>query len=88
MAKKVILMKLLQEIRGYASVTNRRPTPATPMLYLMQLRRRNAYAQVRAPQPPHRLAITAHWQNPGEAPSPIKINHTVADPSKTPIVFG
>lgn len=88
MAKKVILMKLLQEIRGYANVTNRRPTPATPMLYLMQLRRRNAYAQVRAPQPLQRLAITAHWQNPGEAPSPIKIHHTGADHSEMPIVLG
>lgn len=87
MAKKVIFMKLLQEIRGHASVTNRRPTPATPTLYLMQLRRRNAYAQGR-PQPPQRLAITAQWQNPGEAPSPIKINHTVVDGSETPIAMG
>jgi hypothetical protein len=90
MAKKVILMKLLQEIRGYANVTNRRPTPATPMLYLMQLRRRNAHAhtQVRVPQPLKRLAITANWQNPGEAPAPIKIHHAVANPSEMPVVIG
>ena len=88
MAKKVILMKLLQEIRGYANVTNRRPTPAAPMLYLMQLRRRNAHADGRVPQAPQRLAITAHWQNPSEAPSPIKIHHTAADAPETPIVFG
>lgn len=83
MAKKVILMKLLQEIRGYANVTNRRPTPATPMLYLMQLRRRNAHASDRAPQARQRLAITTKWQNPGEAPSPIKIHHTGADHAET-----
>jgi hypothetical protein len=87
MAKKVILMKLLQELRGYANVTNRRPTPAAPTLYLMQLRRRNAHAYNR-PQPPQRLAITAHWQNPGEAPAPIKIHHTVTDHSEIPIVVG
>jgi len=87
MAKKVILMKLLQEIRGHANVTNRRPNPAAPMLYLMQLRRRNASAHGR-PQPPQRLAITAQWQNPGEAPAPIKINHTVADKSELPFVVG
>ena len=87
MAKKIILMKLLQEIRGHANVTNRRPAPAAPMLYLMQLRRRNAHAHVR-PQPPQRLSITAQWQNPGEAPAPIKINHAAAEPSEMPVVIG
>lgn len=87
MAKKLILMKLLQEMRGHANVTNRRPTPATPTLYLMQLRRRNAYAHGR-PQAPQRLAITAQWQNSGEAPAPIKIHHTTADHSDLPIVVG
>jgi hypothetical protein len=87
MAKKLLLMKLLQEVRGHANVTNRRPTPATPMLYLMQLRRRNAYAHGR-PQPPQRLAITAQWQNSGDAPAPIKIHHTVADHTEMPVVIG
>jgi len=85
MAKKVILMKLLQEMRGHANITNRRPTPTTPMLYLMQLRRRNASVNGRS-QPPQRLAITAQWQNPGEAPAPIKINHTVVENPELPIV--
>lgn len=72
MAKKVILMKLLQELRGYANVTNRRPAPPNSLVYLMQLRQRN---QVRGSRSQQRLAITAQWQNPGESPSPIKIKH-------------
>ena len=88
MAKKIILMKLLEEMRGHANVTNRRPTPPAPMLYLMQLRRRNAHAYSRASHPPQRLAITAHWENPGESPAPIKIHHSVAEPSDMPIVIG
>lgn len=88
MAKKVILLRLLQELRGYESVTNRRPAPATPLLYLMQLRQRNAQAQVRAVRPAPRLAITTHWENAGEAPSPIKINHAVEGYCELPVVLG
>lgn len=88
MAKKVMLMKLLQEMRGYANVTNRRPTPATPMLYLMQLRQRNAHAHARVPKSSQRLAITAHWQNAGEAPSPIKIHHSIDGNCELPVMIG
>lgn len=75
MAKKVILMKLLQEMRGYENVTNRRPTPAAPLLYLMQLRQRNAQGQVPNPPTQARVAITASWQNATELPAPIEIHH-------------
>ena len=73
MAKKVILMKFLQEIRGYAHVTNRRPAPRPPTIVLMQLRERRAQAvQANRPQP---VAITTAWHNAAEVESPVRINH-------------
>lgn len=81
-------MKLLQEMRGYANVTNRRPTPAAPTLYLMQLRQRNAHAVVRSPKLPQRLAITAQWQNAGETPAPIKIHHGSEVRTDIPFLVG
>ena len=38
MAAKSKLLKFLQEAHGLAEITNRRPAPRSPMLYLMQLR--------------------------------------------------
>jgi hypothetical protein len=89
MAKKVMLLKLLQEMRGYQHVTNRRPVPATPLLYLMQLRQRNAHVHARtaAPAPLQRLAIATDWQNPGEAPATIKIHH-IDGKCDMPVVIG
>ena len=73
MAKKVILMKFLQEIRGYAHVTNRRPAPRPPTIFLMQLRERRAQELLsHRPQP---VAITAAWQNGADVASPVQINH-------------
>lgn len=87
MAKKVILMKLLQELRGYDHILNRRPAQPTPLIYLMQLRQRNANAQLRPSRSQQRVAITAQWQNASDAPSPIKIKHTVAGECESPVVI-
>src|SRR5690242_237890 len=38
MAAKVRIMKLLQEMRGLADITHRRPAPRQPGLFLIQLR--------------------------------------------------
>lgn len=38
MAKKVNALKLAQETRGQAELTNRLPAKVSPALYLMQLR--------------------------------------------------
>ena len=73
MAKKVILMKFLQELRGYALVTNRRPAARPPAIVLMQLRERRAQALLaNRPQP---VAIIAAWQNGADVASPVRINH-------------
>ena len=86
MAKKLLLMKLLQEFRGYAQVTNRRPAPRPPALYLMQLRERLAHTQ--APKRLQRVAITTDWQNSAEVALPIRINHRQAGHSEFPFVIG
>lgn len=70
MATKMKLLKMLQEVKGLAQVTNRRPAPRPPMIYLMQLRSQNT--------PPHlpkrRLAIEK-GKDTSHVPLPIKINH-------------
>jgi hypothetical protein len=86
MAKKLILMKLLQEFRGYEQVTNRRPAPRPPALYLMQLRERRAQAQAPKRQ---RVAITADWQqNTADVALPVRINHLKAGHCELPVVVG
>jgi hypothetical protein len=83
MANKAMLMKLLQESRGYEQITNRRPTPRPIALYLMQLR---AHAQAQGPQ--RRLTITAEWPAHANAPVPVKIKHLPAGECELPVVFG
>ena len=70
MATKMKLLKMLQEVKGMAQVTNRRPAPRPPLIYLMQLRSQNAVAQ----QPRRRLAIEKAT-DASHVPLPIKINH-------------
>jgi len=82
MATKAMLMKLLQESRGYQQVTNRRPTPRPIVLYLMQLRAHSTQA------PRQRLTIATEWPENGHTPLPIKINHLPPGDCKFPIVFG
>ena len=70
MATKMKLLKMLQEVKGLAQVTNRRPAPRPPMIYLMQLRSQNATTQT----PKRRLAIEKGTDTT-HVPLPIKINH-------------
>jgi hypothetical protein len=72
MAVKVQLMKMLQEFRGLADITARRPAPKQPGLVLMQLR----YAQ-RASYHPCRKIISVSIPEPHEMPHPVKITHLV-----------
>jgi hypothetical protein len=74
-------MKLLQEIRGLAEITNRRPQPGKPGLFLVQLRshvnhttgaRRKqiiAVDMLDRPDIPHPVKIT-HLR-PASAPAPV-----------------
>lgn len=86
MAKKVLLMKLLQEIRGYDRITNRRPAPRPPAFYLLHLRARNP--PTRLSPSPQRLAITADWQNSADVALPVRINHFEPGQCELPVVIG
>ena len=83
MAAKIKLLKMLQEVKGLAQITNRRPAPRPPMIYLMQLRTQNTPPNV----PKRRLAIEK-GNDTSHVPLPIKINHIRPDdpglPATTP----
>jgi hypothetical protein len=83
MANKAKLMRFLQEGRGYAQITNRRPAPRPSVLYLMQLRARNEQANA----PKRRLIVVSETQEHDHTPLPIKINHIKAEDPALPVVI-
>jgi hypothetical protein len=83
MAAKIKLMRLLQEVRGHAVITNRRPAPRPPTLYLMQMRERAAQVQ----SPKRRLLVITDIKDTVSTPLPIKFNHIQVDESATATVL-
>ena len=71
MAAKVNVLKMLQEIRGFAVISNRRPSPRCPGLLLMQFRSVRARNRLG----PRRLSITIDSQQSAKAPDPVRIHH-------------
>ena len=81
MATKVKMLKLLQEIRGFAQISNRRPPPRSPGLFLAQMR-----SHIFQAAPPRRkLSIRIDNQLPLDIPHQVKINHVRQSPER-PIV--
>lgn len=70
MAAKVKLMKLLQEIRGLAEITARRPQPRSPGLFLIQLR-----SHMMKTTYPSRKRIVVEALEEVDIPTPVKITH-------------
>ena len=75
MAAKVRMLKLLQEIRGFAEIAKRRPAPRMPGLVLMQMRSHVVQANL----PKRKLNVQTHVQDRPEIPHPVKINHVRRD---------
>jgi len=71
MAAKVRMMKLLQEIRGLAEITNRRPHSKSPGLFLLQLRSHLTKSRFAR----RKVIIPIDVQNPPDIPNPVKITH-------------
>jgi hypothetical protein len=69
MATKVKLMKLLQEIRGFAQLTQRRQQPKPPGLFLLQLRSHLNHTTSQR----RRLKIPIQLLEPPDIPNPVKI---------------
>ena len=59
MAAKIRMLKLLQEIRGFAEIANRRPPPRSPGLVLMQMRSH----VIQATLPKRRLSVQMDVQD-------------------------
>ncbi|HSU54278.1 MAG TPA: hypothetical protein VLT36_09485 [Candidatus Dormibacteraeota bacterium] len=70
MATKVRIMKLLQEIRGFADVTQRRPPPKQPGLFLVQLR---SHSFTKEPQ--RKRTISVDMLDRPDIPDPVKIKY-------------
>ncbi len=75
MAAKIRIMKLLQEMRGFAQVTNRLPPQRQPGLFLMQLRSHVGQTT----RPIMKRVITVEVQEPQYVAEPVKITHLNAN---------
>jgi hypothetical protein len=81
MATKVRLMKLLQEIRGYAQISQRRQQPKSPGLFLLQLR-----SHLNQPPRRRRLIVPIQMHENPDIPSPVKITIIGTRPALLPQV--
>ena len=81
MAAKVKIMKLLQELRGLADITSRRPAPRQPGLFLIQLRSQLGAGSISR----RKLTISVEMQDLPDIPHPVKITHVQTDAS-VPVV--
>jgi hypothetical protein len=68
MATKIKMLKLLQETRGLAEVTNRRPQSRVPGLFLLQLR-----SHLLRKAGPHRNHIPINGLDDRDIENPVKI---------------
>ena len=76
MAAKVKMLKLLQEINGFAHIANRRPPPRSPGLFLAQLRSQATHETLRR----QRLSIMIDKPNHPDIPHQVKIHHVKQNP--------
>jgi hypothetical protein len=78
MAAKIQMLKLLQEIRGFAEVSNRRPQSRSPGLWLTHIRTHMLQGVV----PKRRLSIRIDPQERTDVPYRVKINHLKQGPGQ------
>jgi hypothetical protein len=71
MAARVKMLKLLQEMRSLAEITNRRPPGRAPAVFLMQLRSHLAHTTSAT----RRRSISIDNQSLPDIPHPVKITH-------------
>jgi hypothetical protein len=76
------MLKLLQEIRGFAEIVNRCPTPRSPGLLFMHSRTQAVHVSL----PKRRLNVTTDVEDHRDTPYPVKINHVEQNtvPAATP----
>lgn len=64
-------MKLLQEMRGFAEISNRRPQTRSPGLLMLQMRSQT----FRTALSKRKRTITINVQERPNVPDPVKITH-------------
>jgi hypothetical protein len=72
------MLKLLQEMKGFAEIAKRRPTPRLPGLVLMQMRSH----VVQAALPKRRLSVQKGVPDHSDIPHPVKINYSKQNPAQ------
>jgi hypothetical protein len=77
MAAKVTMLKLLQEIRGFAEMANRRPPARATGLVLMQLRSHLTHTRL----PSRRRSIVVDVKDLADIPHPVRITHLSGSPA-------
>ncbi len=78
MADKVKMLTLLDEIRGFAQITNRRPPARSPGLFVAQMRSQASHEILRR----RKLSITVDNPSHADIPHPVKINHVRQTPER------
>ena len=81
MATRINILKLMQEIHGFARITHRRPQPRPPGLFLMEIRAHGSSTVL----PKRKLNIEVHMPEASDLPRPVKIKHIKESP--LPIVI-
>ena len=71
MAAKLRMMKLLQEIRGFAHLSNRQPPHRSPVLLLAQLRNQARPSRL----PRRRLPVQVDAPSGTDTAHPVRIVH-------------
>jgi hypothetical protein len=81
MATKMNMMKMLQQARGIAQITNRRPQnrPIGPLMLQMR------FSSSRTSAGRRKRIIRIKMQSPLDIPHPVKITHLVPAPLATAI---
>jgi hypothetical protein len=77
MAAKLQVLRLLQEIRAFAELSNRRPQPRSTGLFLTQMRSH----LLQSASPKRRLSIRIDTQDRIDVPSQVRINHVKPGPA-------
>ncbi len=76
MATRIKVMKLLQEMKGFAEITNRRPQTRSVGPLMLQLRS----SALRAATPKRKRTLTIDVQDRPDIPNPVKITHLRPSP--------
>jgi hypothetical protein len=70
------MLKLLQEIRGFSEIANRRPPPRSPTLVLAQIKAYATQGRLRR----RKLSISINPQAQSEIPDQVRIVHVKPAP--------